>query len=153
MSSLTFNKSDLERDDDRWCMSSHGHSEIFMTSMISSLDEKVLSKMSWMLGVSIAHTGDVYRSYSSNGEGFGSNSTKTFWISWYDIYMVDKGILLLVSSSFSECISFPSLVWTWFSFTVVPSNEVESIVVVDLIKTVNGKLTFDVMVKMEQFEG
>ena len=101
MSSLTFNKSDLERDDDRWCMSSHGHSEIFMTSMISSSDEFFLSNMSWMLGVLITNMGDVYRSYPSNGEWFWSKSTERFWIAWYDISMADKGVLHLVSSNFS----------------------------------------------------
>ena len=36
---------------------------------------------------------------------------------------------------------------------VVPFDEVEPMVVVDVVKTGKGKLTFDVMVKMEKFEG
>ena len=77
-------------------MSSQGRFEIFMTSMIASSDENVLSKMSWLLGVLIAHTGDVYGSYSSNGEGFWSESAEAFWIAWFDISIAYNGVLLLV---------------------------------------------------------
>ena len=93
------------------------------------------------------HTDDVCISYSSFGTWFWSKSAKEFWIDWYNIYIEEKGVLLSISSSIYEYISFPSLVSTWMSSTVVPSDEVEPIVVVDLVKTCNGKLTSDAIVK------
>ena len=120
-------------------MSYQGHSEIFMTSMIASSSENAWSKMSWLLRVSMAHTGDVYRSYSSNGERFWYESLESFWTAWFDISIVDSGVLLLVSSCVYEFIYFPLLVWTWISATIVPSHEVEPIVVLDSVKKVSGK--------------
>ena len=101
-----------------------------MTSMKASSDENVWSNMSWLLGVLIAHTCDVYGSYSSNGEGF--------WFAWFGISIAYSGVLLLVSSCMSECIYFPWLVWVWMSSTIVPSDEVEPIVILDSVKMVSG---------------
>ena len=68
-------------------------------------------------------------------------------IAWFDISIAENCVLLLVSSSMFECISFPLLVWTWMYATIVPSDKVEPIIVLDLVTTVNGKWTSYVIVK------
>ena len=92
-----------------------------------------------MLGVFIVHIGDVYGSYSSFGEGFWSKSIEVIWIALNENSTTNRGVLLNIPPSFSKCISFPSLVWTWISSIVVPFDEVDPIVVVDLEKNINEK--------------